>query len=276
MSVTITALCSYEYCARKFYLTNVLRLSEPPKEALVKGSVRHNSLEDLNKCEPGIVKAINILDEDAIKQKYQSAISDAVIRNIKNKKAQIESLLMDRNILFEESLKILEKYANDRAQNVISFIRQHNMFGEELWDKLTPKIKSEVNLRSPNLGIHGRIDELREYETFKIPVELKTGTAPNDGVWPSHRIQIAAYCMIIGVRYGIISYIDHNIYRKITLNPFIEDSVLSLRNKVNETIISDRVPDKTLNANKCKSCTFQKECNDETFLKETIAYVKSQ
>ncbi|MCF7861406.1 Dna2/Cas4 domain-containing protein [Candidatus Woesearchaeota archaeon] len=262
MSITVTALCSFEYCARKFYMTNVLKLVEPPKEAMVKGSVRHSALEELNNNEPRIVRSITTLDEDSIKQTYKTVVSDAIVRSIKHNKSQMDALSMDRNTLFEESINILSRYANDRAENVISFIKQKNIFGSELWEQLTPKIKSEINLHSENLGMHGRIDEIREYETFRIPVELKTGSAPTDGVWPSHRIQIAAYCMMMGVSYGIVSYLDYRIYRKIALNPFIEDSVISLRNKVNETLISDRIPDKTNNENKCRSCVLRKECND--------------
>ena len=35
------------------------------------------------------------------------------------------------------------------------------------------------------------------YENGYVPIELKTGKMPKEGVWPGHKVQIAAYSMLI-------------------------------------------------------------------------------
>jgi CRISPR/Cas system-associated exonuclease Cas4 (RecB family) len=58
MMISVTTLCSYLYCPRKLYLQYVLKLEEPPKEALLKGSIRHKAYEVINASEEELVKSI--------------------------------------------------------------------------------------------------------------------------------------------------------------------------------------------------------------------------
>ena len=64
-------LSSYMYCPRKLYLERVLKLYEPPKEALVKGSIRHETYDLINKNEEKLVKSIKEkLPLEKIRAKY--------------------------------------------------------------------------------------------------------------------------------------------------------------------------------------------------------------
>ena len=58
MKISVSMLSGYEYCPRKLYLQYVLCITEPPKESLVLGSLRHEIYDFINKNEEGIVTSI--------------------------------------------------------------------------------------------------------------------------------------------------------------------------------------------------------------------------
>ena len=63
MYISVTMLSSYLYCKRKLFLERVLGLFEPDKGALVKGSIRHKTYEEINKIEENIFKKIPKIPE---------------------------------------------------------------------------------------------------------------------------------------------------------------------------------------------------------------------
>ena len=70
-------------------------------------------------------------------------------------------------------------------------------------------------LRSVRYGISGRPDELRRRPDGRVvPIEYKSRPSPRNGVPRSHRIQVAAYCLLVeettGVSppYGVVRYGD--------------------------------------------------------------------
>ncbi len=70
------------------------------------------------------------------------------------------------------------------------------VYGSDLWEKLTPKITSEIRLESEKLNLKGIIDQLEIYGQGIVPIELKTGSCPKEGVWDNHRIQAGAYALL--------------------------------------------------------------------------------
>jgi CRISPR-associated exonuclease Cas4 len=68
-------------------------------------------------------------------------------------------------------------------------------------------------LIDPDLGLTGRPDALLETRRGRVPVEIKSGPAP-DQPHPSHVLQLMAYCRLVqaafGRRppYGILNYAD--------------------------------------------------------------------
>jgi CRISPR-associated exonuclease Cas4 len=75
-------------------------------------------------------------------------------------------------------------------------------------------------LISHRLGLIGRPDELRRTPDGRpVPVEWKRRAAPSTGPMYSHRIQVAAYCLLLeeveGVAppYGVVRYGDHREFR---------------------------------------------------------------
>jgi len=272
---SVTDLCSYEYCARKMFLQKVLKVVEIPKEAIVKGNVRHTAFDDINKKEREIILSIEKdMTKDDVIDLYKNTYSK-ILRNsiIKNRKA-IERVGLEGSELFKQAFPHIAHEGMLRSLNVLNSIEKHQVYGEDLWSVLTPKIKSEFRINSKTLDLRGIIDQLEVHKDKLIPIELKTGSMPKDGVWPSHQIQIGAYIMLLQKEFsnssneGKVRYLDHDKTISLTLNPFLEEEIKALTQKVNDLLKSKEVPDFCANQNKCQSCGIKDICHNKELIKQ--------
>ena len=71
-----------------------------------------------------------------------------------------------------------------------------------------------------------------------MPIELKTGKAPMQGVWPGHKIQVAVYQLLLEsemgmeVTEGYVRYLDYYQDRPVMLNVLLRKQVFALRDKI--------------------------------------------
>ncbi len=265
--VSATMLGTYLYCTRKLYLEKVFGMIEIPKEQLVFGKIRHNCFETATIEEKNIVKSItknmNLVD---VQNVFTNFYSEILKKQIENNRSSFECL----NILSEEVFeKIWPKFLKEsilRTKTVFAFAQQNNVFEEELWSMLVPKIKSEISMESEALELRGIIDRLEIYPEALVPVEMKTGSMPAEGVWPSHKVQIAVYMLLaesnykIPIRKGIVRYLDTETDRIISMNPFLKYEIADLVKKVKEILNSEKIPNFCGNRNKCASCGLKKKC----------------
>ncbi len=272
--LSVTTLCSYLYCARKLYLQYVLKLSEPPKEALVKGSIRHETYENINLAEEEMVKGIEKgTSLEDLKGKYHQKYREILLQVIKRYKDELKKFNIKPQDLFKNVWPLILSESETRANAVHSFIAKYNIFGEELWEKLTPKIESELRIESEKLGLKGVVDQIEVYKEGFVPLELKTGKSPREGVWPGHKIQLIAYAMLMEEKFnteikeGFVYYLDIKERRHIPFNPFMKIEVKELIKKVDELLRSDRIPGFEKNQNKCVNCGLKEDCYDEDNLK---------
>ena len=258
------------YCARKLYLQYVLKLTEPPKEALVKGSIRHKTHENINLVEEelvkGVKKGINLED---LKGRYHQKYREILLSVIKVYKVELNKFGILPQELFKTVWPLILSESETRATLVYDFVLKNNIFGDELWEKLTPKIKSELKISSDKLGLRGIVDQIEVYSDGFVPVELKTGKAPKEGVWLGHKIQLIAYALLlednfnIKVKEGFVYYLDTKQKRHIALNPFMRMEVKELIGKVNNLFKSDKIPGFEKNQNKCFNCGLKGDCYDK-------------
>lgn len=275
--ISVSTLSSYMYCQRKLYLQYVLKLTEPPKEALIKGSIRHKTYENINLSEEALVKSIKkgttIGDlKSKYHQKYREILLDVIKQN-KQELAQFNLLPTD---LFKNVWPLILAESETRATTIHNFISKHNIFGQELWEKLTPKIESELRIQSDKLGLRGIVDQIEVYKEGFVPVELKTGKSPKEGVWPGHKIQLIAYALLMEehfnteIKEGFVHYLDSKQRRHIPLNHFMRLEVKELIKKVNELLNSDKIPNFEKNQNKCAKCGLKEDCYNEKKLGEHL------
>jgi len=277
MKLSVSMLTSYMYCKRKLYLQYVLGLIEPVKESTIKGTIRHETYDLINKEEEKIVKSIKskkTLEE--LKEIYKKETSGFLRNTISKYKEELKKVDISSKQLFKNTWPLIIEESEARANNVFNFIEKNLIFGEELWEKLTPKIKSEVYIDSDKLNLKGVIDQIEIYEEGIVPIELKTGNCPKEDVWPNHKIQVGAYALLLEekfkqkVKAGFVNYLDAKQKRQITINSFLLHEITSLISKVQLTINSAKVPEFTTNPNKCNSCGLKQQCYDNSLINNKI------
>ncbi len=159
---------------------------------------------------------------------------------------------------FQKAIPIAKFEATDRALRITPLL-QKGLSGEELWHALTPKVKTEYSIQSKKLGLKGRIDRLELYDTRLLPVELKSGNPPQEGVWDGHRIQVAAYALMLEdifstiVPEAIVQYVDYNLRRQVVLNPFMKDNIIETTAKVMNCLETKELPEGCGREN-CQAC----------------------
>lgn len=270
MKIPVSLLSAYMYCSRKLFLEEVLLLEEPPKESLIMGSIRHETYDKINKTEEEIVtsiaKRVGLGEiQELYKQKYLQILRKAVANN-RNRLKEANLNMLDA---YRKSFFFITEESQLRSSNIFNFIEANNVFGKELWEKLTPKIISELKVESNELRLKGIVDQVHIYNDEYVPFELKTGRTPQDGVWPSHRIQLAAYSLLMQehfkkpVKEGFVVYLDTKEKRHIAMNPFMKEEVKQIVDDVIALLEKKELPDFCNNENKCRKCGLKQTCYDE-------------
>jgi CRISPR-associated protein Cas4 len=281
--ISVSLLSAYSYCPRKIFLTNVLKYIEVPREATVKGTVRHEAFDSLNKHEADVVIAIKPGEgQEEIHGSYKQMLSQKVRNSIIKHKDAIAKSGLEPSALYTLTMSHLNSEILIRARNVYGFIQKKGVYGAELWAELIPKIKSEYKVSSEALGLIGVVDQIKIMKETVIPVELKTGSAPKEGIWPNHRLQLCAYLMLleeqlnINLDKGIISYLDSDEERELILNPYIRQEVIETKIKVEKLLSGHNIPEQEKNENKCRNCGLRNECFDEITIKARLEVQKKE
>lgn len=247
--VSVTDLSSFIYCQRALYQQKVLGYEEKLNEHMILGAIRHHFYDLANKHEETIVAHLpqeTTHDETitAYEKTYKNLLQAAVLSRAKS----LALFGIQPFQILPQLQQLAAAEAHERAENVHSFSTTHNVFGEELWEMLTPKILTEVRVRSQLLRLKGVVDRIEVYENSVLPIELKTGKMARDGVWPSHRVQVAAYMMLLKEKFrkpvdeAVIRYLDHKSSRTVVMNPYMELEVRELTEKVIRLLQSGTAP----------------------------------
>jgi len=276
--VSATQLSSYLYCPRKLFLSYVLLVEEPPKQELVKGKIWHETHESINNAEEKLVSSIKTKNYPEIFEMYRRSYSK-ILRNVIIKhKSELKEFDVSMLNIFTDYWSSFEEEAKEHALNVVHFIDRHEVYGKDLWERLTPKILSEQYFKSTKLKLSGIIDVLEVHaldgKVTYVPVELKTGKYPDKGMWDGHKIQLAAYMLLLEdagklVEEAAIKYrgVDK---RLLQMNSFLKQEVLGLILKTDKVLTNLELPDYTDNKNKCKSCQVKEACYNQDTVKKLL------
>jgi CRISPR-associated protein Cas4 len=268
--VTATQLSSYLYCPRKLFLSSVLLLKEPDKEEMIKGKIWHKTHEFINNSAKNIVCSIRGNNYDSIldlyRKNYSAYLRNAIIRY----KIELKKFNLSMIDIFKEYWPDIEEEAKRNAFYVSEFIAKNDVYGLDLWNKLTPKMLSEQYFKSINLDLSGIIDVIEIHNIngtlSYVPIELKTGNYPDFGIWEGHKIQLAAYIMILedlgkNVSNALVEYRGSD-RRVLVMDDVLRTQIKDLIIKINTLLNADVLPDFVDNKNKCLSCSFKEECYD--------------
>lgn len=265
----VTDLTGYLYCKRKLYLTKILGHKEPlSKQALV-GSIKHKVLENIHNSEERVIKS---LDHIPAKKDLHSLfiLTDSSIAHsvISENLDRLSHFSIDYAQLMDELGKMIEDEAKIQAEKVMKDIISNNAVGQELIDKMYPKIRTETTLESKEIGLRGKIDKIEFHKDSIIPIEIKTGAPGRGSPWQDHITQLTAYCILLekehsrSVNKGAIIYYNPRVVYEVSINPFMVDEVHSLIREVNSTLSNQVLPDILKNQNKCNICGLKDICHN--------------
>jgi CRISPR-associated exonuclease Cas4 len=126
--------------------------------------------------------------------------------------------------------------------------------------------KVEKSLYDPVLGLTGKPDYLVEKNGQYIPVEVKSGRAPQ-APYDSHIYQLASYCLLVdktmGSRppYGIIHYEDRDFAVDYTTE--LENALLDILAEMRRDERRHQVPRSHDISARCAKCGFRQLCDQK-------------
>tara|TARA_Y100000031_G_scaffold156099_1_gene209248 strand:- start:67 stop:846 length:780 start_codon:yes stop_codon:yes gene_type:complete len=258
----------------------VLKLEEPPSPALVLGSLRHEVHERMAEDEEAIVCGISeYLEYSVFLKKFTDPASTALRNGVIRHSGELRLFDLDLAEVFRRSWGYLLPQIEDRVKLLHRFLKREEVYGEELWKCITPKLLVEERVSDSELGLRGIVDRIELFDEEWIPIELKTGKAPHRGVWPGHEAQIGAYLLLLKlakrpVSTGFIHYLDSDVKRAVTLSPFLVVHIRKLIGQVKNVLSDSLPPPHLMQKKKCDACSLKEQCYNAKFIEDKIRKVK--
>lgn len=249
MILSVTDLTSYMFCPRKLYMRKILKIYDPPNKATVLGTLRHATHEQLSKMDEAVIRQLNKdhSEDDAVtlfSKSYLRALRDTV----NSHRSHLKEVGLEAEDVFIDVWPFIKDEAVAHTKEVLSISKATGLFGDELIKHL-PKVISEHHVLSEGLQLKGIIDRIEIVNGQYVPYELKTGSAPANGVWPGHKIQVACYMMMLEeafkmpVREGYVKYLNLRQDRRVVMNPFLEIEIKEMVEKVQKLLESVELPE---------------------------------
>lgn len=264
--IPVSLLSSYLYCPRKIFLEKVLEIKAPPGIPTCEGSVKHRVYDLINKTEEELVTSIkSFIPFNDVFSLYRKSYYKILLERIAEFRPQLKELNIDPMKLFHRAWEMFLEEAKIRSSNVFNFIKINQVFGKKLWEQLTPKYLTEYSLTSEKYNLIGMVDKIEIHNNNYTPFELKSGSAPNTGVWPGNKIQLMAYILMLKEKFGnsnegYIYYMDSDEKRRVVINPFSEQEVIKVRDNILDLFKLKEPPKICENKNKCTNCSLKDKC----------------
>jgi CRISPR-associated exonuclease Cas4 len=121
-------------------------------------------------------------------------------------------------------------------------------------DLLLP-CQAEVDLYSDKLGLSGRLDRLAP---GSMPSLIRTGKAPEEGIWKRDRLMLAGYALLLGeknrthINQGLVEYPRQGLVRAAEIHGVDRARVLRIRDRI-RLIKEGQLPDRPEDA-PCPAC----------------------
>jgi len=269
--INANLLATFLYCQRKVFLENVLKIKKLKRGQSVKMLLVKKLRFLTNTHDERIVRGVTRqMDSNTLEQHYRKEYDDLIKSVIQENRTVIDKAVLLPNYLHTYLMRNMQTEILYRSANIAEFIEKNSLLGEELWNELSPKIKSEYEVSDVELDLRSSIDMLENYGKSVVPVLIRTGRAPDEGVWPGHQIIIATQLILLekmfgsAITKGSVRYLEPGLCRDVVMNPFMKDRVLDIHEKVKKTLEMTSLPSRVENERKCKRCEHYESCyNDE-------------
>jgi CRISPR-associated exonuclease Cas4 len=183
----------------------------------------------------------------------------------------LEDNLRDGLVKLEEELPLVHDIDPDRLRSAC--IEVEEMISEMArglsnYIGLLIPSEAEVDLRSERLGLTGRLDRL--VIEGHVPSIIRTGMAPEMGVWKRDRLMLAGYALLLGEKYssrierGLVEYPREGAVREVQIRGIDRGRVLRIRDRVRQ-IKDGQLPDRPQSA-MCDVCEAHERCETRVSL----------
>ena len=169
--------------------------------------------------------------------------------------------------IFDEAETWARSKIPEIANNLLRAVEEYGK--EPMLAALTP-IKTEPFLSSEKLNLRGVPSKLVCFEGLQVPSILKPGNCPDQGVWASDRIHVAALVLLLEaesgkeVPFAFVEYVSFGLLRKVIIRSSNRREVLQICRRV-EKIKTGFMPERK-EEKFCKECNFLEHCTSSPSL----------
>jgi len=137
--------------------------------------------------------------------------------------------------------------------------------GRLLYSDTDPLGRPERPFFSARYQLTGRPDYLVEESGYVIPVEVKSGNRPLEP-YLSHRLQLAAYCLLVedtygrAPPYGVLRYRDGSV--AVSYTPELRRMLLAMLRAIRQNSSARWVSRSHDSPVRCRACGFRSRCKE--------------
>ncbi len=253
--ITVSELSVYFSCARKLYYSC---RGHNPIYSSSTSYIKHLILKEMAMSYPYILNGSSSKD-DVPFEDLESLLTQ-VIEDINliypDEVGQVRAELVD------EASQIIMTYFGQIQQKLSAQAKDPEL--SVLAEKLSNS-DEEPFLHSEKLNVTGIPYRLLEIEDSFVPVIIKTGKAPENGVWMNDRLHLTSFAMLAEDMYnsiiksGFVLYARSGLYRNVNIHANDRRQVLKAIGRVRK-IKEGSMPDKK-ESPLCADCSYSEMCN---------------
>ena len=276
--LSATDLSTYLFCQRKLFLKKVLKLEEPQAPVMLKGSVVHKAIELMLKSEENFL--IN-WERDPNVANYMRFTQNQLSTAIHTFRMALKMQSIVPSHMFQDASELIIPFAQTRLEHIKEATEIAKCEQTSVWEALRPKIKTEYRITSENLQLKGIIDQLEVHTDKLIPVELKTGATPTEGLFEGHEIQLGSYAVLLENHFGMpvpfvkIHYLGSQQTRVLPVLQTLKDKVHTIKDKSKDLLLLQTVPERCKEESKCNACGLQKQCFNDSWIESKFTNAKT-
>jgi len=258
--ISVSDLLLYLNCPRKVYF--VSRGFELFPEINV-SRVERMLLKELSLTYPESVKKYS-LNADNLHKELEIDLAQICIDLPLLFPGELEGVGKD---IFEEAETRARAKIPEIANNLLRAVEEYGK--EPMLAALTP-VKTEPFLSSEKLNLKGVPSKLVCFEGLHVPTILKPGNCPDQGVWASDRIHVAALVLLLEAESGkeipfaFVEYVSFGLLRRVIIRSSDRREVLQICRRV-EKIKTGFMPERK-EEKFCNECNFLEHCTSSPSL----------
>ncbi len=261
MPVAASTLAEHLYCPRGVWLRHVAGIAPAPTPDHDRKLLAHLIRREYSLRTPKILRKAGSPDDirDLVENEFDALAEDLpIVYRERFEDQALSGLLATAR---REGAPERDRYADALAALMRELGKGPALLSVTPW-------KSEYGLRSDGLRLAGRIDKVRKVEGITQPVTIRTGAAPEDGVWEAERLQSAAYALLLEDRFGetvswaCVEYTQALEHRLVHVTEKLRRQTLAIRDDVEQVISQKQPPDICPHGygNRCAGCGLKESC----------------